>query len=128
MFQWFYLWRVHEKGCSEIGLIVFVVGEDGRIVEDRGQHVDGRHRDEQEEGRLHEGALLDRLAVIDADAKGQQDGGPTPIHHSLMEQQPLRPPANKHHGCTVNFTTALSVCLSLAPFHDSLSIPILVNK
>jgi len=73
-------------------VVLLVAGKDGRVVEHGGEHVDRGDGDQEQEGRFHQGALVDRLAAQDAHSQGQQDGRPGTVHHRLVEQQPLRPP------------------------------------
>ncbi len=63
-----------------------------RIVEYCGQQVDGRDRDEQQEGGLHQGALVHRPAVQDGGAQRHQDGSPGTVYHGLVKEQALAPP------------------------------------
>ena len=53
---------VLEEGESVLGVLV---REDGGVVEDRGEEVDGGDGDEEEEGCLHQSALADGLAEED---------------------------------------------------------------
>lgn len=45
--------RVHEQGTGGEILVVSVLREDGRIVEQGGERIDGRDSYQQQEGRLH---------------------------------------------------------------------------
>lgn len=86
---------VHEEGgVRHLGVAV-VFGEDRGVVEHGGQHVDGGHGDQEQEGGLHQGALVHRLAVQDGHAEGHQERRSCAVHRPLVEQQPLRPPAER---------------------------------
>ena len=81
---------VHQHG--ERVLAVVGVRHHGRVVEHGGEQVDGGHGDEEQEGRLHQRALVDRPAVEDGGAQRHEDGRARAVHHGLVEEQPLAPP------------------------------------
>lgn len=86
---------VHQQRCHQLLVFLLVLGEDRGVVEDRGEHVDRRHRHQEEEGRLDQRALPHWLAAEDAEAEGDEDGCPSAVHHGLVEEESLRPPVDQ---------------------------------
>ena len=81
---------VLEEGESVLGVLV---RENGGVVEDRGEEVDGGDGDEEEEGGLHQSALADGLAEEDGPSHREENSGPGAVHDCLVEYQTLAPPS-----------------------------------
>ncbi len=67
----------------------------GKVARKFTHQVHGGHGDQEEEGRLHQRALVDRLAVEYGEPEREQDGGACAVHHRLVEQKPLAPPVTE---------------------------------
>ena len=73
------------------GVFIVLIREDGGIIEDCGEEVDGGDGDQEEEGGLHQRTLADGFTQEEWPPHGQEDGSPGTVDHCLVEDQSLAP-------------------------------------